>query len=83
LEIPVEEHSSGTVLKTGEAMQTTPEDALRFRAQSLAEGDMQNWAVMRGIGMVGVTGGWDHGRTVEYVDDPEVPFLGYKFEEAA
>jgi len=83
LEIPVVNHVPGTVLKPGEAMQTTAEDALRFRAHSLAEGDMQNWAIMRGIGMVGVAGGWDHGRAVEYVDDPEVPFLGFKFEEAA
>jgi hypothetical protein len=44
---------------------------------------MQNWAVKRGIGMLGVSGGWDHGQPIEYVDDPNVPFMAYEIKEAA
>jgi len=61
----------------------TPEKALLSLAHSSAEAAMQGWAVNRGIGLVGVTGGYDHGQVIEYVDDSAVPFLEYQIEEAA
>lgn len=81
IEVPVVAHESGTVLNVGEAMRTTPEDALHFMAHAQAEQDMQNWALHRGIGMTGVSGGYDHGQKIEYIDDKSVPFLGYRVEE--
>jgi hypothetical protein len=61
----------------------TPERAIHFMAHSHAEAAMQDWAIKRGIGLIGVTGGYDHGQVIEYVDDSAVPFLEYKIEEAA
>ena len=61
----------------------TPERAVHFMAHADAEVAMQDWAVKRGIGMIGVTGGHDHGQLIEYVDDPSVPFLEYEVEKAA
>ncbi len=83
LNIPVKEYSPDVPVKTHEAMQSTPEEALHFQAHSLAEREMQNWALKRGIGMIGMTSGWDHGQAVEYVDDPAVPFLDFEIEKAA
>jgi len=83
LEIPVIKNDPNIPVGLGDAMQSTPEDALHFRAHSLAEQAMQDWAVKRGIGMIGVTGGHDHGQLIEYVDDPSVPFLEYEVEKAA
>lgn len=61
----------------------TPESALHVLAHVQAEAAMQDWAVKRGIGLVGVNGGLDHGQEVEYIDDPEVPFLDFAIEQAA
>lgn len=81
IEIPVIEHKPGDTPNVGQALSATPEDALHFMAHTQAEQDMQNWALYRGIGMAGVSGGYDHGQTIEYIDDESVPFLGYKVEE--
>src|SRR3989338_147526 len=81
LEIPVKTTDSETPVGLGDARQSTPEDALHFWAHTLAEQEMQNWEVMRGIGMFGVSGGYDHGQAIRYVDDPSVPFLDYKISE--
>lgn len=59
----------------------TPERALHRRAHGEAERTMQNWAVMRGIGMLGVEGLFDHGTHIQYVDDPSVPPFEYHLEE--
>jgi hypothetical protein len=83
LEIPVAEPDPSTPLKVSEAMRSTSEDALHFRAHSLAEQDMQSWALRRGIGMVGISGGQDHGQLIEYIDDPRIPFLGYEIDKSA
>lgn len=61
----------------------TFESTIRYMAHSNTEITMQNWAVERGIGMVGVSGGQDHGRLIEYIDDPEVPFMDFEIEKAA
>ncbi len=81
IEIPVIEHQPGDKLNVGQALSTTPEDALHFMAHTQAEQDMQDWALRRGIGMVGVSYGYDHGQAIEYVDDESVPFLDFKVEE--
>lgn len=81
IEIPVVAHEPGATLNVGEAMRTTPEDALHFLAHTQAEQDMQDWALRRGIGMVGVSGGYDHGQEILYIDDESVPFLDFRVEE--
>lgn len=84
IEIPVVEHSPDATLNVGQALSTTPEDALHFMAHTQAEQEMQDWALCRGIGgMVGVNSGYDHGQAIEYIDDEAVPFLDFKVEEAA
>ena len=68
-------------LEEGNPLADTPEGARRLLAHLRAEQAMQEWAVMRGIGMLGVSDGWDHGAIIEYIDDPSVAFLDYELEE--
>lgn len=81
IEIPVKVHEPDITVKLGDTMQSTPEEALHFRAHSQAVQEMQDWALRRGIGMVGMNSGWDHGQPIEYIDDPSVRYLDYEIEE--
>jgi len=83
IEIPVAVPAPGATLGTAQAMSLTPEAALHFQAHALAVESMQNWALMRGVGLPDGASVSDHGRLIEYVDSPNVPLLGYEIEEAA
>jgi hypothetical protein len=56
----------------------TPERAIHFLAHAAAETTMQDWALVRGIGMAGVDRITTHNRTIMYELDSSIPVLDYQ-----
>lgn len=65
-------------------MTQTEDEAIRYMAHTQAEQVMQQWALLSGIGLVGINEGYDHGRVIRYIDDPTVqPFSHEVVNEAS
>ena len=78
IEIAAEKDELQIPVDPDDPLMNTTEKAIHRLAHAKAEEFMQRWAIKSGIGMLGINNAWDHGTSIEYIDDSSVPLFEHQ-----